>query len=225
MGTVLTVSIDDSTIGEDLNGKTCNVSAADLFIDSGQIVDIGSYPGVLLAAGLVTGLVGASAAAANNGINTAIAGNTQFDAPVDIPLADLIGSLGRTFTSPYNNPITKAFEDRMGEGLAGVVKQMSFTWMDVPWETDWNSRAPMACKIQFSFTPIHDISPGIDSNGFNRAPLYNVGQIMHDSFGHARSDGGAASRYFFKKSGATAESARSPDEYSEFSDNLAVKFR
>jgi hypothetical protein len=29
--------------------------------------------------------------------------------------------------------------------------------------------------ISIAFTPIHDIVPGIDHNGFNTAPLYNVG--------------------------------------------------
>lgn len=212
-GTVYNVTLNDTTIGSDLNGKKFDVSAADLVVDAGQIVDIGSLPGVLLSAGLITGLAGVVANSAANGANTGLANNTSFDAPVDIPLGDLFGSLGRTFTSPYNNPITRAFEDRMGEGLAGVVKSMSFTWMDSPWEVDWNSRAPTACKITIGFSPIHDISPGLDSNGFNRAPIYNVGQIMNDTFGQPRSDGGAASRYFFKKTGSTAENARSPDEY------------
>ncbi len=84
--------------------------------------------------------------------------------------------------------------------------------MEAPWEMDWNSRAPMACKVQISFSPIHDISPGLDSNGFNRAPVYNVGNVMNDSFGQPMPDGGLVSRYFYKKSGATAEDARSPDE-------------
>lgn len=212
-GTVYNVTINDSTIGDALNGKKFNVSAADLLVDSGQIVDIGSLPGILLSLGLITGASGVISNSISSGLNTAVSNNTSFDAPIDTPLADLFGSLGRTFTSPYNNPITRAFEDRMGEGLAGVIKNMSFTWMESPWEVDWNSRAPTACKITIGFNPIHDISPGLDSNGFNRAPIYNVGQIMNDTFGQPRPDGGAASRYFFKKTGATAENARSPDEY------------
>jgi len=177
------------------------------------MVDIGCLRGILLSVGLITGASGVIVNSISTGLNTAVSNNTSFHAPIDTPLADLFGSLGRTFTSPYNNPITRAFEDRMGEGLAGVIKNMSFTWMESPWEVDWNSRAPTACKITIGFNPIHDISPGLDSNGFNRAPIYNVGQIMNDTFGQPRPDGGAASRYFFKKTGATAENARSPDEY------------
>lgn len=210
IGTIVNITIDDSTIGSSLNGKTFDVSAADLFIDSGQVVDIGSMPGVLLALGQITGLSGIVSNAISG---LASQGLGAIDAPADTPFADIAGSLGRTFTSPYNNPITRAFEDRMGEGLAGVIKQMNFTWMEAPWETDWNSRAPMACKVQIVFSPIHDISPGLDSNGFNRAPIYNVGQVMNDSFGQPMADGGLVSRYFYKKSGATAEDARSPDEH------------
>jgi hypothetical protein len=29
-----------------------------------------------------------------------------------------------------------------------------------------------------SFEPIHDIAPGLDHQGFNRAPLYPVGDLM-----------------------------------------------
>jgi hypothetical protein len=70
----------------------------------------------------------------------------------------------------------------------------------------------MACKVTFGFDPIHDISPGLDASGFNRAPIYNVGQIMHDSFGNSRIDGGAAARYFYKRGGAFAESAKNPEK-------------
>ena len=99
----------------------------------------------------------------------------------------------------------------MGEGLAGVFTNLTFTWMEAPWETDWNGRAPMACKVQFGFDPIHDISPGLDSNGFNRAPIYNVGQIMNDSFGQPRRDGGNAARFFYKRGGAVAETSKNPE--------------
>lgn len=207
-GNVYIATIDDATVGEEFNGAEFKVSAADLYVDSGQIVDATSIPGLLLAIGYLLGggaiatLAGAAAGALSN--------VAPGDAPLDVPLVDLFGSTGRTFTSPYNNPITRAFEDRMGEGLAGVIKSMSFSWMEAPWEIDWNSRAPMACKVTISFAPIHDISPGLDSNGFNRAPIYNVGQIMHDTFGNTRADGGNASRYFFKKGGATAENADEP---------------
>ena len=65
--------------------------------------------------------------------------------------------------------------------------------------------------MSINFSPIHDIAPGLDSNGFNRAPVYNVGQIMHDTFGSPRADGGNASKYFYKKGGSTAENASNPE--------------
>jgi hypothetical protein len=208
-GTVYTVALDDSTVGLEFDKSVVTVSAADLYVDAGQIVDIIGMPGILLALGAITGITGVAAAAASAAISTGL--SSALDAPVDVPLADFFGSIGRTFTSPYNNPITRAFEDRMGEGLAGVVKSMSFAWMESPWEIDWNSRAPTACKVTISFAPIHDISPGLDSNGFNRAPIYNVGQIMHDGFGSSRADGGVASRHFYRRGGATAENAKDPE--------------
>jgi hypothetical protein len=30
-----------------------------------------------------------------------------------------------------------------------------------------------------SFEPIHDIAPGLDHEGFNRAPIYPVGRIVN----------------------------------------------
>jgi hypothetical protein len=79
------------------------------------------------------------------------------------------------------NPIVRAFESTRGKGLAGVITQMDFQWLD---QTTWitstpGSNAPKACSITFSFQPMHDIAPGIDHNGFNRAPVYNVGSTAN----------------------------------------------
>lgn len=214
-GSAYRVEVTDSTVGE-FETSEIVVSAADLYVDSGQILDVTSVTGAALLLGQLlgggsSGIAGAAAGLVSSAISAGLQGADL--GPVDIPLADFIGSAGRTFTSPYNNPITRAFEDKMGEGLAGVVKNLSFTWMDTgAWEMDWNSRAPTACKVNITFAPIHDIAPGLDSNGFNRAPIYNVGQIMHDSFGSPRADGGNASRYFYKKGGAIAENASNPEK-------------
>ena len=70
----------------------------------------------------------------------------------------------------------------MGRGLAGVIENMSFGW-DFAWETEFGSRAPMGCKVTLKFSPIHDIPPGLDADGFNRAPIYNAGRIMNDFSG------------------------------------------
>ena len=188
------------------------VSAADLYVDTATIVDVTALPGVLLSLGLISNLSGLVSNLASNAANAAAATSVNDLGPVDLPIADVFGSFGRTFTSPVYNSITRAFEDRMGEGLAGVFTNLTFNWMEAPWETDWNSRAPMACKVQFGFDPIHDISPGLDVNGFNRAPIYNVGQTMQDSFGGSRQDGGNASRYFYKRGGAIAENSKNPEK-------------
>ena len=111
------------------------------------------------------------------------------------------------FMEPDNNPFVKAYQSTQGRGLAGVLGGMTFNWYDdnFPWEVDFNARAPRACKIQLKLDVIHDIPPGIDHSGFNRAPIYNVGNIMKDISGDVYDDNGvsAASEYvqtsFIKK--------------------------
>lgn len=77
------------------------------------------------------------------------------------------------------NSIIKAFESTKGEGLAGFIKNMRMDWSDARWETGrHNARAPMMVKISMDFEPIHDINPGLDSDGFMTAPVYNVGNTM-----------------------------------------------
>lgn len=78
------------------------------------------------------------------------------------------------------NPIFKSFESVRGRGLAGFIKSLSY---DVDnsaiWETTGlNNRAPKLMRFQLQFSPIHDLSPGLEHNGFNIAPLYNVGSVM-----------------------------------------------
>ena len=83
-----------------------------------------------------------------------------------------------TFFDPTTNPIFKSFESVRGKGLAGFIKTFN---MEIdnkfPWETvGINNRAPKMVKITMQFLPIHDLQPGIDSNGFNTAPIYNIGK-------------------------------------------------
>lgn len=88
-----------------------------------------------------------------------------------------------TFYDPNNNTIIKSFETTRGMGLAGVVTQLQFTWMDGLWgagDDGPGKRAPRACKVQVSFEPIHDIAPGLDYEGFNRAPIYPVGTHVNN---------------------------------------------
>lgn len=82
------------------------------------------------------------------------------------------------FLNPNNNAIAKSFQDTGGKGLAGFIETMNFDWYDkVTWELDSGRIAPKMCKVSITFSPIHDISPGIDHNGFNRAPIYPVGAM------------------------------------------------
>ena len=83
------------------------------------------------------------------------------------------------FLNPKNNTIVRSFESARGKGLAGAITAIDFNWINnnTTWETAPDSRAPKMCEIQLQFSPIHDIQPGLDHNGFNRAPVYNVGEI------------------------------------------------
>jgi len=82
------------------------------------------------------------------------------------------------FLNPNSNAVAKSFQDTAGKGLAGVIESMHFDWYDkVTWETQDGRVAPKMCKVTIQFAPVHDISPGIDHMGFNRAPVYPVGPM------------------------------------------------
>lgn len=86
------------------------------------------------------------------------------------------------FLSPEKNALIKSFESTAGKGLAGVLDSLNFDWHDrVPWEDKIGSKAPKMCKVTIAFSVIHDISPGIDWMGYNRAPVYPVGLGMSPS--------------------------------------------
>ena len=82
-----------------------------------------------------------------------------------------------SFFSADSNPIVRAFESTAGKGLAGVIKTINFNWFEPTWEIDSGAKAPQWCRIEMSFSPIHDIPPGLDDDGFNRAPVYPVGAV------------------------------------------------
>ena len=204
------ISIDDSKTVT-LSSLTCRVRTDDIMIDPFTIVDPLGYPGATLLLGLAAQAIGTGLTALSDiGADEA----ATLGLPFDTSLAgDILGSTARRLTSPLYNPIVSAIEDRMGEGLAGVCKSITFNWMEAPWETDIKSRAPMACKVTLSFDPIHDISPGLDANGFNRAPVYKVGDIMHNTFGSPMSDGGASEKLFYKKAGVDVNNPNSIDKF------------
>lgn len=101
--------------------------------------------------------------------------------PIDDPLdqnnkVDKVVNLAQFFSAD-NNAIVKGFEAAKGQGIACVIENMSFDWNNVPWETTvLGARAPKMCKITLQMSVIHDIAPGLDADGFNRAPVYSVGR-------------------------------------------------
>jgi hypothetical protein len=107
---------------------------------------------------------------------------------------------------PELNPFVKAFETTKGRGLAGVLGGITFNWLDdtFGWEVDYNARAPMGCKISFTFEVIHDLPPGLDHSGYNKAPLYNVGEIMRNVAGDVYADDGKQAEFNYRKEGGFA---------------------
>ena len=97
------------------------------------------------------------------------------DAAAANPVLEFVASL-KDFMLPDNNSIVRSFESTGGRGLAGFIDSMNFDWYNgVTWDISTDRKAPKMCKVTINFTPIHDISPGLDSNGQNRAPIYRLG--------------------------------------------------
>lgn len=77
------------------------------------------------------------------------------------------------------NPIMKSFNSTMGRGIAVAITGIGLDWKlnSTPWNLEPGNRAPRMCEISLSLTPIHDITPGLDHQGINRAPIYKVGEM------------------------------------------------
>lgn len=104
-----------------------------------------------------------------------LAKTTPKDATVD--LKTQITDVGEFF-DPKNNAIVRSFEAAGGRGLAGVITSFDMDWGDAQWDMNGiGRRAPTLLKISISFSPIHDIVPGLDNNGMMRAINYPVGNI------------------------------------------------
>jgi hypothetical protein len=83
------------------------------------------------------------------------------------------------FMNPNTNSIIKTFKDAgAGGGLAGFIESLNLEWVNTQttWDVDPGRKAPKMCKVQVEFAPIHDISPGINAQGNNRAPIYRVSE-------------------------------------------------
>ncbi len=89
----------------------------------------------------------------------------------------------KSFMDEVNgNAISRSFRTVGGKGLPGFIESLAFDWYDkVTWEIDDENqgvgKAPKMCKVTVSFSPFHDITPGLDHRGFNRAPIYPVGPM------------------------------------------------
>lgn len=176
------------------------VKHSDIYGDPGQLFNASIAGLSLLASDPI--LAGVDAlAAAKNLTNKAI--NLGIPASLIGSARDLFLRQEGYFMLPEVNPFVRAFESTKGRGLAGVIKSITFDWLnaDFGWETEFNSRAPMGCKISFGFDVIHDLPPGLDHSGFNRAPLYNVGGIMRNVSGDVYTDNGIVAENNFKKEG------------------------
>jgi hypothetical protein len=130
------------------------------------------------------------------------------------PLGDLVRHLYTSnesnFMDSFNNPFVKAYESTAGRGLAGTIGSVTFDWLDdkFTWDIDHNSRAPIGCNISFTFDVIHDIAPGLDHSGYNRAPLYNVGDVMRGVSGDTYESFFKEDEFEFRKS--SGKSSRVP---------------
>ena len=85
------------------------------------------------------------------------------------------------------NPIFKSFHSTMGRGIAVAVTGITFDWKlgSAPWNLEPGARAPRMCQVDLSVIPIHDITPGLDHQGINRAPIYKVGSMSESLTGDA----------------------------------------
>ena len=65
----------------------------------------------------------------------------------------------------------------MGRGIAVAINSIGLEWKlnSAPWNLQPGARAPRMCEVTLGLIPIHDITPGLDHNGINRAPIYKVG--------------------------------------------------
>jgi hypothetical protein len=104
---------------------------------------------------------------------------------------------GQGFLSEDSNSIVRSFNSTRGRGLAGFITSLNFTELaQAQWETmEYGSRAPKLVKVNISFAPVHDIAPGIDHTGFNRAPIYPVGNVAKGIGGDVYEDEGGRTSF------------------------------
>lgn len=137
------------------------------------------------------------------------------DASVVNDLQDQVDVAGAEFMHPSNNAISRAFDSVKGKGLGGWVSSMTFTDLASPsvlWETaDFGSRAPKMIKVNISFNVVHDIPPGLSSDGFTRAVNYPVGKIAGKVGGDTYDEEERSLDTFTRQHTKAAGSFRKPD--------------
>ena len=194
--------IDPALISEDFWNKTVYCSHEDLYpLPNSIYLNTVLLPAIATVAAGGAGGIGIARDIVNQFSQAVPVAGNGIATAVNI-FAELLESDENKFLNADNNPFTRAFESTMGRGIAGKLGAITFDWLDptFQWETDYNSRAPMGCKISFNLDVIHDLPPGLDYAGYNRAPLYNVGRVMKDISGDVYNDGGFNSESYFNKS-------------------------
>lgn len=87
----------------------------------------------------------------------------------------------QSFLNSSNNPVVRSFESTRGRGLAGFITDLKMDWGESTWEVDPEiGRAPTVMKLSVSFSPVHDIPMGLDSDGMMRSVAYNVGSLSRE---------------------------------------------
>lgn len=78
------------------------------------------------------------------------------------------------------NPILKSFKSGMGRGITVAVTSIGFDWKlnTMPWNLEPGQKVPRMCEVSLGLTPMHDITPGLDADGYNRAPIYGISNKM-----------------------------------------------
>lgn len=87
----------------------------------------------------------------------------------------------------------KALRNGALDGLAGMLTsfEIDYNWSDQSnfgLELESGSIAPLGVQVNLSMQVVHDIQPGKDVRGVNRAPIYNVGGPANDSVGDFQDD-------------------------------------
>lgn len=144
------------------------------YLDHGDMQVFAS--GLILAQGVLLGLKGFT-----GGVGLNVPGKGQNG--VALPIGPGVEYFKRAveFLRPKSNAVVRSFEEASGKGLGGFITSMQMTWINDRnvWETDLNARAPKTFEIQMQFAPIHDISPGLDHDGYTRAINYPVGEVAN----------------------------------------------